>query len=266
MGPCGVIADIHGNREALAAVLAALDARGVRRILCLGDIIGYNADPDECAAVLRSRSVQSIAGNHDLIGLGRLDTRRCSNNARYALQRTRRTLGRDTRAWLATLPGRLALEHGVVLVHGGVRDVQQYMANGALIAHNAALLREDFPGARLCFFGHSHEQKIWEVDGNAVQEIPAQEKFAFRPDRTYFVNPGSVDAARKQRHKLAECAILGADAGAIEFLRVPYDAASAEVKAVVFGYRIGPFRDRLYTLQRRLSRATSRVRSLIAAS
>ena len=47
MGPYGVIADIHGNREALTAVLAALDARGVRRLVCLGDVIGYNADPDE---------------------------------------------------------------------------------------------------------------------------------------------------------------------------------------------------------------------------
>ena len=258
----GVIADIHGNREALAAVLAALDARGVRRLACLGDIIGYNADPDECAAMLRSRDVLAIAGNHDLIGLGRLDTRRCSNNARYALQRTRRTLGPGTRAWLATLPASRVLEERVVLVHGGVRDVQQYMATPALVAHNAALLREDFPGARLCFFGHSHEQKIYEVDGDAVEEIPLREreKFAFRRDRTYFVNPGSVDAARKSRHKLAECAILDPGAGAIEFLRVPYDAASSEVKALVFGYRITPWADRLYSFQRRLRRAASRLR------
>jgi len=260
MGPYGVIADIHGNREALTAVLAALDARGVRRLVCLGDVIGYNADPDECAEMLRSRGVLAIAGNHDLIGLGRLDTRRCSNNARYALQRTRRTLKRETRAWLATLPASLVLEDGaVVLVHGGVRDVQQYMVSTALVAHNAALLREDFPGARLCFFGHSHEQKIYEVDGEVtgemrVQEIPFQEKFAFRRDRAYFVNPGSVDAARKSRHKLAQFAILDPGADAIEFHGVRYDAASSEVKARVFGYRIGPWTDRLYSWQRRLQR------------
>jgi predicted phosphodiesterase len=56
MGPYGVIADIHGNREALTAVLAALDARGVRRLVCLGDVIGYNADPDECAEMACWRS------------------------------------------------------------------------------------------------------------------------------------------------------------------------------------------------------------------
>ena len=55
MGPYGIIADIHGNREALAAALEALLERGVERLACLGDIVGYNADPDECAAMLRAR-------------------------------------------------------------------------------------------------------------------------------------------------------------------------------------------------------------------
>ena len=257
----GVVADIHGNREALAAVLAALEARGLSasggRLACLGDIVGYNADPDECAAALRERRALAIAGNHDLIGLGRLDFRRCTNKAKYSLKRTRRSLAPATRAYLATLPPHLALEPGVVLVHGGVRDVQQYMTTPAHIAQNAAWLREDFPGAELCFFGHSHEQKIYEVHGDAVQEISFQEKFRFRRDRAYFVNPGSVDASRKQRHKLAECALLDTGCGTIEFLRVPYDAAATEVKAAAFGYRIDPLTDRLYSFQRRLRRAAS---------
>jgi predicted phosphodiesterase len=68
----GVLGDIHGNSEALLAALAALERRGVRHLVCVGDIVGYNADPDECAALLRERRAVSIAGNHDLIGLGRL--------------------------------------------------------------------------------------------------------------------------------------------------------------------------------------------------
>jgi predicted phosphodiesterase len=256
----GIVADIHGNREALGAVLAALEARGVGRLACLGDIVGYNADPDQCAAALRALGALSIAGNHDLIGLGRLDFRRCSNKAKYSLKRTRRSLAPETRAYLATLPDRLELEPGVVLVHGGVRDVQQYMTTPGLVAQNAAFLREDFPGARLCFFGHSHEQRVYQVDGESVLEIPLQEKIVLRRERLYFVNPGSVDAARKREHKLAECAILDTGAWSIEFLRVRYDAASAEVKAVVFGYRIGPWRDRLYRFQRRLRQAASRLR------
>jgi len=252
----GIVADIHGNREALAAILAALDARGVHRLACLGDIVGYNADPDECAAMLRERRALAIAGNHDLIGLGRLDFARCTNKARYSLKRTRRSLEPATRAYLATLPPSLELEPGVVLVHGGVRDVEQYMTTPAHIQENAAWLREQFPDASLCFFGHSHEQKIYEVDAQgAVQELPAEKEFAFRSDRLYFVNPGSVDASRKSRSpKRAECAILDTGYGTLEFLRVPYDAAATEAKAAVFGYRINPMTDRLYSWQRRVGR------------
>jgi predicted phosphodiesterase len=247
----GVLADIHGNREALAAALAALEPRA-ERLVCLGDIVGYNADPDECVALVRRRCAASIAGNHELIGLGRLDFRRCSRKAEYALRRTRRTLGREAAAWLDALPPRLVLEEGVVLVHGGVRDVQQYMTTPQHIGENAAWLREDFPDARLCFFGHSHEQRVYEVQGAEVRQLPAEGRLRLERDRLYFINPGSVDASRKQRHKLAECALFDSAERSIEFLSVPYDAAAAEAKAAVFGYRIQPWMDRLYAWRRRL--------------
>ncbi|HEX6267628.1 MAG TPA: metallophosphoesterase family protein [Burkholderiales bacterium] len=252
MARYGVIGDIHGNREALDAVLRALEARGLAQFLCVGDIVGYNADPDECVAMVRSRCAVSIAGNHELIGLGRLDFRRCSSNAEYALRRTRRTLGPEAAAWLAGLPPHHVLEQGVVLVHGGVRDVQQYMKTAQHIRQNAAYLREDFPGARICFFGHSHEQKVYEIDGEEVKELPLERPLALDRHKTYFINPGSVDASRKRSHKLAECAVLDTGTWSIEFLRLPYDCAATEAKAAVFGYRIGAWTDRFYTLRRRL--------------
>jgi len=251
MARYGVVADIQGNREALAAALAELDRRGVRRLACLGDIVGYNADPDECAATLRERRALAIAGNHDLIGLGRLDFSRCTNNAAYALRRTRRSLAPATLAYLASLPPTLEIEAGVVLVHGGVRDVQQYMTRPAHIAENAAFLREEFPQARICFFGHSHEARIYAVRGDAVEEI-APDRVELDRGGLYFINPGSVDASRKSRHKLAECAILDTAEWSIEFLRVRYDAAASETKAAAFGYRIPPWANRLYNLRRRI--------------
>jgi len=253
MARYGLIADIHGNREALAAALAALDERGAERIVCLGDIVGYNADPDECVALVRKRCSVSIAGNHELIGLGRLGFKRCSNNAEYALRRTRRTLGKDTAAFLKNLPNSHVLEPGVVLIHGGVRDVQQYMANPAQIEENARYLAEDFPGARVCFFGHSHEQKVYEITAGGVEEVAIDGQVSLRKENTYFVNPGSVDASRKNRHKLAECALFDSAFGTVQFLRVRYDAAATEAKAAAFGYRIDPLTDRLYTLRRRIA-------------
>jgi predicted phosphodiesterase len=253
MAVYGVLADVHGNREALAAALAALERRGVERLLCLGDLVGYNADPDECVAMLRERRALSIAGNHDLIGLGRLGFRRCSNKAMYSLKRTRRSLAPETCAHLAELPSHRVLEGGVVLVHGGVRDVQQYMTTAALIGQNARYLREDFPGARLCFFGHSHEQKVYRVDGERVEEIAVRESVALHPEGQYFINPGSVDASRKREHKLAECAVLDTGSWTVEFLRLPYDAAATEAKAAVAGYRITRWTESWYQLRRRLT-------------
>jgi predicted phosphodiesterase len=246
----GILGDIHGNLEALRAALAALDARGVRELLCVGDVVGYNADPDECAALLRSRNARAIAGNHDLIATHRLGFERCSNNARYALERTRRRIGAATADWLCTLPSTLLVEGRIALVHGGVRDVQLYMKTPQLIARNAELLRLDLPSARVCFFGHSHAQKVYEVDaGVAERDIsdPALDR-----GRITFVNPGSVDAQRKHEHKLAECAVFDSDAWTIDFVRVPYEAAATEAKAAVGGYRIPPIVDRVYTWRRRL--------------
>ncbi len=256
MARYGILSDIHGNLEALTASLAALERAGARHFLCLGDIIGYNADSDECTAIVRGRCAMTIAGNHDLIATRRLGFERCSNAARYSLLRTRRTLGHDAAAWLGTLPPSRTLEGGkVVLVHGGVRDVRQYVERGEQVRENAEHLRYDFPGAKLCLFGHSHEQMIFEVDGNVVTALPSDEAKELDREKLYFVNPGSVDAQRKSGRKLAECALFDSLDWSVEFLRVPYDAASTEAKAAVFGYRITALTNRYYNLRRRLHRA-----------
>jgi predicted phosphodiesterase len=247
----GVLGDIHGNVEALGAVLEALERRGARRLLCVGDVIGYNADPDACVALLRSRGAQVIAGNHDLIGTGRLGFERCSNKARYSLKRTRQRLAPESAAWLRTLPPALVVEGSIALIHGGVRDVQLYMTTPHHIRRNAELLREDFPAARVCFFGHSHEQKLYEVAGDEVRDLPLAS--AITRERLYFINAGSVDAQRKREHRLAECALFDSEAWSVEFLRVRYDAAATEAKAAVAGYRITPLIDSIYSLRRRLA-------------
>jgi predicted phosphodiesterase len=254
----GLVADIHGNREALAAALAALERRQVAGLLCLGDIVGYNADPDECVSMVRERGALAIAGNHDLISLGRLDFARCSSKAMYSLKRTRRALAAQSLAYLAALPPNRVPDERVVLVHGGVRDVQQYLRTPQHIQQNAAFLRADFPDARLCFFGHSHEQRIYEVQGESVRELPRQPSVALDPRLLYFVNPGSVDASRKREEKLAECAVLDTLEWRIDFLRVPYDAAATEAKAAAFGYRIPPLLERLYGARKRLGNALNR--------
>ena len=253
----GVLGDIHGNREALEAALACLEARGIDRIVCVGDLVGYNADPDDCVAELRHRGAQCIAGNHDLIGTGRLGFERCSNKAMHALKRTRRELLRETQRYLHALPSHLVLEDRVLLTHGGVRDVQQYMTKPHHVLENVAYLHEDFPGISVCFFGHTHEQRIFAVKDGVVAEpfrtdISIGREVRLEAGYDYFINPGSVDASRKREHKLAELAVFDPEAMAIRFLRAPYADAITEARAREGGYRIDRWRDRVYDMQRRL--------------
>ena len=247
----GVLGDIHGNGEALAATLERIDAIGIDRLLCVGDLVGYNADPDACVRMLREREAIGIAGNHDLIGTGLLGFERCSNKAMHSLRRTRRSIDSQTADYLRALPPHRVLEDRFLLTHGGVRDVQQYMTRPKHFLENARYLAEDFPGIRICFFGHTHEQRVFEVDGAHVKEIDAADGLRLAPERVYFVNPGSVDASRKRHSKLAQFALFDSDTLTVRFESLPYDDTATEDKAEKAGYRIDRWRDRLYDVQRR---------------
>jgi predicted phosphodiesterase len=202
--------------------------------------------------MLRERDAICISGNHDLIGTGQLGFERCSNKAMHSLKRTRRTLGTHTAEYLRALPSHRVLEDKFLLTHGGVRDVQQYMTRPRHFLENAAYLRRDFPGINICFFGHTHEQRIFEVDAERVVELGSDGPVSLRPDRIYFVNPGSVDASRKRISKLAEYALFDSDTLTVQFETVAYDDVATEHKAAMAGYRIDRWRDRLYDVQRRL--------------
>jgi predicted phosphodiesterase len=252
----GVLGDIHGNREALAAVLAFFDRRGVARVLCTGDVVGFNADADACVALLRARGALSIAGNHDLISVRRLGFARCSAPAEYALRRTRRRLAPCTAAYLRALPAWRLVGERMLVVHGSVEDVEHRIATAAEALADAARLRAGFPHAQVCFYGHLHAQKVFEIEGAAARELRG-ERLRLRPDRLYYINPGSVDAARKRAPRLSECALYDDAALELEFHRLAYDDAAAEQKAAARGYRIGPWMHRYYGLRRRLARSAA---------
>lgn len=247
----GVLGDIHGNKEALLAVLALFDRQGVERILCVGDIVGYNADSNACIAILRERDAIAVAGNHDLISTGRLGVDRCSDKAAYALKRTRRTLTAASAAFLRSLTPMQVIEQRIVLVHAGVHDIQLYMRTPMQIGANADLLKATVPNARICFFGHTHEQRVYRIEPRAIVQAPEENVLRLSTDRLYFINPGSVDAARKTCAP-AECAIFDSTTNTLTFARTDYDASTAEAKARAGGYRMRPATARWYALRRRV--------------
>lgn len=267
MARYGLIADIHGNLAALEAVLAALEAHGVDEILCLGDIVGYNAEPNECIALLRARGIFCVAGNHDRIATGRLDTARCANKVVYALRRTRRALTSASRAFLDGLPlDEVRRDEDFVLLHAGVDDIERYLRTIGDIRAEAERFRHRYPGIGVCFFGHVHEQCIYEITlaGRVTRHSALPEGLA--TDRLYFINPGSVDAARKPpaEQGIAQCAVYDVRTRRIEFLAFPYDHAACEARAHTLGYRIGPAMARFYRWRRRLERYASEWRRVLS--
>jgi len=249
----GIISDVHGNLQALTAVLGELDRAGVDKVLCLGDLVGYNGDSDECVELIRSRGIEAIAGNHDLIALGQLGFDRCSAKPSFALRRTRKQLDEGSRRFLAQLPATRTYEATVALIHGGVDDVCEYLVSPQQIAANAARLRERLPDVRLCFFGHTHTPKLFEVQGERVMaRTPAAPIELEARDRLYFINPGSVDAARRPI-KLAEYLVFDSARWIVSFRRVGYDHETSERIARAKGLRMGRADVVLHRVRRWLS-------------
>lgn len=256
----GVVSDIHGNLEALQAALRFLHEREVDGILCLGDIVGYNADPDACVELLERALALSVAGNHDLVAAGRPGSERCSLRAAFALRRTRKALGEASRSALSALPLLDVVEDEIVLTHGGIGDVWQYVTTGVHVEENHRRLRDIVPRARICLFGHTHQQRLYEVQGaTAIERERGPELELSGPGRVFFVNPGSIDAARRSGEKLAELLVLDSSRRTVSFHRVPYDHERSERRAAEHGYRMTPLEGYAFRAGRALLEARRRV-------
>src|SRR6186713_629341 len=146
-----VLSDVHSNLHALEAVLADVDTGGFDEIWCLGDVIGYGPRPNECTAIVRERADLCLAGNHDLVVLGKIPMILFADDAGVAARWTQGVLEDDARAFLETLQP-LATRPGVELFHASPRDpVWDYV-----LSEDAA--RESFAATTepLVLVGHSH--------------------------------------------------------------------------------------------------------------
>ncbi len=237
----GIVADVHGNLEALEAALGELERRGVERIACLGDLVGYNADPDGVVERLERARALSICGNHDLIALGSMGFDRCWYQAAHALARTRERLGRRARRYLETLPHHASLGERILLVHGDLDDPQRYLRTPKDIAESAARVRVRYPRARVVLHGHTHERRVYRVRGAAIDRVQLTPTIWLDvPDgELLYVNPGSIDAQRKpEGARRAELAIYDSARETIDLVSVPYDDEVTERRARGDGYRM----------------------------
>jgi predicted phosphodiesterase len=216
----GVLSDVHANLHALDAVLARLDAEGVERYLCAGDLVGYGPFPNECVAVVATLPGACVAGNHDLIAVGELSTDRCNALARDSLKWTAAQLTPATRARLAELP-RLARFDHVVMAHGSLHDPQEYLRTSEQAVGQLDVLAEEVPGAEILVVGHTHRAMAIDANGGLLLHSGVG-TVALDARERHLLNPGSVGQSRDARPQ-ARALVLDLDAREASFVAVDYD-------------------------------------------
>jgi diadenosine tetraphosphatase ApaH/serine/threonine PP2A family protein phosphatase len=188
-----VLSDVHSNLRALEAVLAEVDASMVDEIWCLGDVVGYGPRPNECTALLQERTSICLAGNHDLVVLGKIPIGAFAGEAAAAASWTQEVLNDAGRTFLASLQPS-AVAPGAELFHGSPRDpVWDYV-----LSEDAAERSFAATSAPLVLVGHSHVALELVDDGTGLRghgAAPAGTTLELSGPRR-LLNPGSVGQPR----------------------------------------------------------------------
>jgi diadenosine tetraphosphatase ApaH/serine/threonine PP2A family protein phosphatase len=218
-----VVSDVHGNRQAFEAVLDAIAGSECRELWCLGDLVGYGADPDMCVALARDNAAVCLAGNHDLGVTGAIPLEQFSRGAALAATWTRETITPETRTFLESLvPQRL--DEAVGLYHASPRDpVWEYV-----LSPLQAELCLDAQQHRIALIGHSHVALSFSrfpgVPATGETRDPEQELDLAAGE--WLINPGSVGQPRDGDPRAAWLE-LDIDGGRAVYRRVEYDIAGA---------------------------------------
>jgi len=231
-----IISDIHGNLEALDAVIGATKPLGYDKVLVLGDLVGYGADPN--AVIDRVRELEPfkiIRGNHDKVAAGLEDGESFNIVARSAVQWTHDTLTPGNRDYLLSLPpGPLEVDERVEICHGSPFDEDAYVFDEL-----DGLRAFESSTRQLCLFGHTHVAVAFRRTADRLDVLAGpgdthELKIVFEPGALYLINAGSVGQPRDGDPR-AGTAIVDVTAGHIELFRVVYPIEEAQRKIRMAG-------------------------------
>ena len=219
-----VVSDIHANLVAFETVLArAREEGGFDVVWCLGDVVGYGPNPNECVARLREFEHVCVLGNHDAAALGHVDVNDFNPDAKHAVLWTQEQLTTATRAYLESLPHRLQ-EGPYTIVHGSPRDpVWEYILSPTIASEQFGHFDTPF-----CLVGHTHVPAIYHLfpsDGREALtwHYPEPDKaYPLNPEERWILNPGSVGQPRDHDPRAA-FVLLDTETHTWRYFRIPYD-------------------------------------------
>ncbi len=225
-----VLSDVHSNLTALEAVLQ--DAGPVDGVWCLGDLVGYGPDPNECVQRVRGLpNLTCLMGNHDRAALGEIPLSRFNSDARQAVAWTMEALSESSRQFLAALPS-MHVNPPFTLAHGSPREpIWEYITDPYIAQRNFDSFKTDF-----CLVGHSHVQLVFHLEEPDHYPLPLPppngRPFPLRP--RMILNPGSVGQPRDMDPRAAY-ALLDTEALTWEARRVSYDVTEVQLRILESG-------------------------------
>jgi diadenosine tetraphosphatase ApaH/serine/threonine PP2A family protein phosphatase len=225
-----VLADVHANLTALEAVLKdTQDRGGVDEMWCLGDIVGYGPDPQQCIDLVRQRCSACVAGNHDLATIRKIGTVQFNIAAGEAIEWTRKQVKPEDVEYLESLP--LTIEIGdFTLTHGSPHDpIWEYILSEAEADENLKSFK-----TRYCFIGHSHLPLLFECEKSCTLSEPADGMVIKPGEKRLIINPGSVGQPRDNDPR-ASYAVYDEELGTITLHRVRYDIAAVQLRMKTAG-------------------------------
>lgn len=226
----GIFSDVHSNLEALKAVIKAYKKEKIDTYLCIGDIVGYASNPNQCIEETKAIASIVVAGNHDWAAVDLFSPDYFNEVAREAIFWTKRKLSDLSRYFLESL--KLVYENDeLTLVHGTLHNPQDfnYMTDSFTAKQTFILQQTD-----VCFIGHTHIPGIFVKDKDGNLYYREDNLCEIKPGNKYIVNAGSVGQPRDGNPKAAYC-IYDSDKKQVQIKRIDYDSETARKKIIAAG-------------------------------
>lgn len=227
-----IISDIHSNLEAFSAVISKIVGLKADKILCLGDIVGYNANPNEVIDILKSEKALCIIGNHDAVACGLRGPDDFNPLAKRAALWTREQLTDESKTFLKDLPRELKMDDFFIF-HGSIHATDRYILYKEDIKENFQLLEKLTGQPRIGFFGHTHVRTTYINDRDVIS-VDLSFELSLSPSRQYLINPGSVGQPRDHDPR-ASFLVYDTIEHKVTFYRTDYDIAACQSKIMKAG-------------------------------
>lgn len=224
----GIFSDIHSNLEGLQAVLEDMVAQDVTHTICLGDIVGYNADPLECLRVVQTLNCPVIKGNHDEMAATASQLEHFNANAREAIAHTVSCLSKKDLEYLDFLP-RTITKWGFSAAHDTLDSPGSW---NYVVGVGEASVSFNYQRTRVCFIGHTHVPKVFEKNNYVMDHPTLKYPIQLQRNHKYLINVGSAGQPRDKDWRVSWCLFdtHHSQFGTITIRRIEYDIQKAQKK------------------------------------